>query len=73
MSGAYGLDGHAIVVTGGARGIGAGIAQVLAEGGATAVIADIDGAAAAEQAEALRAADHGDDATTRWRGTEEYR
>ena len=58
MSGAYGLDGHAIVVTGGARGIGAGIAQVLAEGGATAVIADIDGAAAAEQAEALRAAGH---------------
>jgi 3-oxoacyl-[acyl-carrier protein] reductase len=41
------LDGQVAIVTGGARGIGAGIAGVLMREGAHVVIADIDGDAAA--------------------------
>src|SRR3954465_653478 len=35
------LSGRAALVTGGARGLGAGMAQALAEAGASVVIADI--------------------------------
>jgi 3-oxoacyl-[acyl-carrier protein] reductase len=47
------LDGQVAIVTGGARGIGLGIASVLRAEGASVVIADIDAAAAAAAAAAL--------------------
>ncbi len=42
------LDGQVAIVTGGARGIGAGITGVLREEGANVVVADKDGRAAEE-------------------------
>lgn len=50
--------GEAVVVTGGAMGIGAGIAEVLAEAGATVIVADLDGGRAEAQAASLRGAGH---------------
>ncbi len=50
------LAGRVAVVTGGASGIGAGIALMLAEAGATVVIADRDEAGAQREAAALREA-----------------
>ena len=47
------LDGQVAIVTGGARGIGAGIARVLREEGATLMIADRDESAAPECATSL--------------------
>ena len=47
------LDAKVAIVTGGASGIGAGIAAVLAEAGATVVIADRDEAGARRAASAL--------------------
>ena len=47
------LDGQVAIVTGGAQGIGLGIATVLRTEGANIVIADINGAAAAETASRL--------------------
>jgi 3-oxoacyl-[acyl-carrier protein] reductase len=47
------LDGQVAIVTGGAQGIGLGIATVLRAEGANIVIADIDGAAAAQAASRL--------------------
>ena len=47
------LEGKVAIVTGGARGIGAGIAGRLAAGGARIAILDLDGVAAAETAKAL--------------------
>src|SRR5579862_9576956 len=47
------LDGQVAIVTGGARGIGLGIATILRAEGADVVIADIDGAGAAQAAARL--------------------
>jgi NAD(P)-dependent dehydrogenase (short-subunit alcohol dehydrogenase family) len=49
-----GIKGKTAIVTGGARGIGKGIAQRLAAEGARLIIADIDGEAARAFAEELR-------------------
>ena len=47
------LDGMVAIVTGGARGIGAGIARVMAGQGANVGILDLDGTTAAETAASL--------------------
>ncbi len=49
----FGLAGRVALVTGGAGGIGAGIAEVLAQAGATVAIADLDGEGASRQATSL--------------------
>jgi NAD(P)-dependent dehydrogenase (short-subunit alcohol dehydrogenase family) len=54
----FNLADKVALVTGGASGIGAGIAAVLAEAGATVVIADIDEAQAAKEVAALTEAGH---------------
>lgn len=68
------LDGKVAIVTGAASGIGAASAAMLAQAGARVVVADIDGAGAERQAEAIRAqggaatavaADIGDDGSIR--------
>lgn len=58
IRGAYGFDGEVVVVTGAASGIGEGIASVLAQAGATVILADINGQVADEKATALRTAGH---------------
>lgn len=52
----FGLNDRLALVTGGASGIGAGIASALAQAGASVVIADINEEAAQAQAEAITAA-----------------
>lgn len=51
----YGLDGAVMVITGGARGIGAATARLAVENGCRVVIADIDKAAADTTVAELRA------------------
>jgi len=50
------MDGHRVVVTGGAQNIGAGIAKTLSGAGAKVMIADLNGDKAAETAAAIAAA-----------------
>jgi NAD(P)-dependent dehydrogenase (short-subunit alcohol dehydrogenase family) len=52
------LEGRVAIVTGGASGIGIGIAAMLAEAGATVVIVDRDEAGAEREAASLQAAGH---------------
>jgi NAD(P)-dependent dehydrogenase (short-subunit alcohol dehydrogenase family) len=54
----FDLTGRVALVTGGASGIGTGITVVLAEAGATVVIADRDEAAARREVAALTAGGH---------------
>jgi 7-alpha-hydroxysteroid dehydrogenase len=49
------MAGHQAIVTGGAQNIGAGIARTLCGAGAAVMIADLDGAKAAETAAAIAA------------------
>lgn len=58
MTHAFSLDGKLAIVTGAAGGIGAGIADVLAQAGATVVVVDINAAGAEAKAESLRASGH---------------
>src|ERR1700712_2695636 len=51
----FNLTGNVAIVTGGASGYGVGVCEVLAEAGATVVVADINGDGAAAMAESLRA------------------
>jgi NAD(P)-dependent dehydrogenase (short-subunit alcohol dehydrogenase family) len=53
IRGAYTVAGYNVVVTGGSRGIGFGIAEAFAQGGANVAILDIAAEAAIESAEAL--------------------
>jgi NAD(P)-dependent dehydrogenase (short-subunit alcohol dehydrogenase family) len=55
----FSLDGKVALVTGGASGIGIGISTVLAEAGATVVVADRDEEAAKRVVAALAQAGHG--------------
>jgi NAD(P)-dependent dehydrogenase (short-subunit alcohol dehydrogenase family) len=55
----FSLDGKVALVTGGASGIGIGISTVLAEAGATVVIADRDEEAAKRVVAALEQTGHG--------------
>jgi NAD(P)-dependent dehydrogenase (short-subunit alcohol dehydrogenase family) len=51
----FSLAGRIAIVTGGASGYGVGVCEVLAEAGATVVVADIDVDGAGAMAESLRA------------------
>jgi 2-deoxy-D-gluconate 3-dehydrogenase len=53
--GPYDLTGRCAVVTGGARGIGYGIADLMTQAGASVLVVDIDGDGAVTAAEKLRA------------------
>jgi 3-oxoacyl-[acyl-carrier protein] reductase len=51
----FALTGHTAIVTGGGHGIGKAYCRALAARGAAVVVADVDGAAATEVAEKLKA------------------
>jgi NAD(P)-dependent dehydrogenase (short-subunit alcohol dehydrogenase family) len=53
MSDVFGLAGHTVVVTGGAQGIGEGIARLLGEVGAKVAVLDLNGDGAAAVADSL--------------------
>ena len=52
---AFRMDGHAVIITGGAQNIGAGIARAFAGAGANVMIADLHGDKAAATAAAIAA------------------
>lgn len=52
---AFRMDGHAVIITGGAQNIGAGIARAFAGAGACVMIADLHGDKAAATAAAIAA------------------
>jgi NAD(P)-dependent dehydrogenase (short-subunit alcohol dehydrogenase family) len=56
ISALFDIAGHVAFVTGAANGLGLAYAQVMAENGATVVMADVDAAALAQAAANLRAA-----------------
>ncbi len=49
------MDGHSVIITGGAQNIGAGIAKTLSGAGAKVMIADLNGEMAAETAAEITA------------------
>ena len=49
------MDGHNVIITGGAQNIGAGIAKTLSGAGARVMIADLNGAMAADTAAEITA------------------
>ncbi|CAH0130372.1 SDR family oxidoreductase [Roseomonas sp. CECT 9278] len=57
---AFRMDGHAVIITGGAQNIGAGIARAFAGAGAKVMIADLDGDKATATAATI-AAESGQD------------
>ena len=52
------VEGKIAIVTGGASGIGAATAQLLAEHGASVVVADVDAERAEQHAASIRASGH---------------
>ena len=57
------LDGKCVLVTGGAKGIGAAICEVFVEAGASVIVADLDAIAGKAQASKLGGEFHALDVT----------
>ncbi len=58
MDALFDVSGRAVIITGGARGLGAAFAEELARRGALVMVADIDGAEAEKTAAALEGEGH---------------